>query len=484
MIKTMNKIKGALSGILLFISSNAFSASIDLKTPWFEQLKQTASDKQLYQFLYELPKGGDLHNHLSGAPLSEWWWSVATDPSVNGGYEYFTKTNINLCSGFGTDEFGLDQKLLLFKTIQKSNFDKLSECEKSEYKPLNTLNEEEKAAWLDAIRLDKPHEGRDEFFQAHWQRISDMQHNPYMMAELLVMNMQAFAKENVAYLEIMESPLGKIYPDGSPIDLDTVAQIFRDRLAKKDAKQTGVTVRLQAWILRFIPPAEAMLETLYAFVDRNRDLYISVNMVGREDNGKGYPLRFLNTLRKLRAQYPTIPLAIHGGEVDEPNYHVKDTLLIGAQRIGHGLNLITDPDTLLLMRNSRYLVEINLISNLKLGYVNAFIDHPFPEYLRTGVPVALSTDDRGMWDSNLTDEYFVAVKEFNLSWDELVTLSRNSIEFGFVESEVKQALLAEYDKRVEKFAERFKQKGWKSLSTDTPVSYSFTCKHYQLCLQK
>lgn len=482
MVGPMNKIKGALASILFLLSADGLAASIDLKAPWFEHVKQTASDAQLYQFLYELPKGGDLHNHLSGAPRSEWWWDVAVNADVNGGYEYFTKTLINLCSGFGTNEFGLDQKLLLFKTIQKSNFDKLSECEKAEYKPLHTLNEEEKAAWLDAIRLDKPHEGRDEFFQAHWQRISDMQDNPYMMAELLVRNMQAFANEQVSYLEIMESPLGKIYPDGSPIELDKVAQIFRERLAKQDAKQTGVTVRLQAWILRFIPPAEQLLETLYAFVDRNRDLYVSVNMVGREDNGKGYPLRFLTTLRKLRAQYPTIPLAIHGGEVDEPNYHVKDTLLIGAQRIGHGLNLITDPDTLLLMRNSHYLVEINLISNLKLGYVNQFIDHPFPEYLRTGIPVALSTDDRGMWDSNLTDEYFVAVKEFNLSWDELVTLGRHSIEYGFVESGVKHALLADYDKRVKKFAERFKQKSWKSLSNQAPVSYSFTCQHYGLCL--
>ncbi len=31
-------------------------------------------------------------------------------------------------------------------------------------------------------------------------------------------------------------------------------------------------------------------------------------------------------------------------------------------RIGHGINLLSDPDTLLLLRNNRFLVEINLIS--------------------------------------------------------------------------------------------------------------------------
>ncbi|MEJ1972057.1 MAG: hypothetical protein WDM96_06160 [Lacunisphaera sp.] len=61
------------------------------------------------------------------------------------------------------------------------------------------------------------------------------------------------------------------------------------------------------------------------------------------------------------------------------------------------------------------LVEINLISNRLLEYTPDLAKHPFPEYLRTGIPVCLNTDDRGMWDSNLTDEYYTAVTTFNLS---------------------------------------------------------------------
>ncbi|MFB0906478.1 MAG: hypothetical protein QMA98_05855, partial [Pseudomonadales bacterium] len=123
--------------------------------------------------------------------------------------------------------------------------------------------------------------------------------------------------------------------------------------------------------------------------------WIAVNMVGREDDDRGHPLRFLETIRGLRQQYPDVRLSIHAGEVDEPNHHVRDTLLLGADRIGHGLNLISDRQTLIQMRHGPYLVEINLISNLLLEYVPEFSAHPFPEYLRLGVPVALSTDDRG-----------------------------------------------------------------------------------------
>jgi adenosine deaminase CECR1 len=138
-------------------------------------------------------------------------------------------------------------------------------------------------------------------------------------------------------------------------------------------------------------------------------------------------------------------------------------------------------------------VEINLISNLVLEYVKSYSEHPFPEYLRVGIPVALSTDDRGMWDSNMTDEYFVAVKEFNLSWEEMIGLGRNSLLHSFLDAPTKQRLLVEYERRVANFARPFQTKdwqtqdgqakGWQGLHDVKPVSYAFTCKHYQLCIQ-
>ena len=51
----------------------------------FEAIKTSAKPAELYAFLYALPKGGDLNNHLGGAIRSEWWYAVATDPARNGG---------------------------------------------------------------------------------------------------------------------------------------------------------------------------------------------------------------------------------------------------------------------------------------------------------------------------------------------------------------------------------------------------------------
>ncbi|HTV96301.1 MAG TPA: hypothetical protein VME42_09855 [Steroidobacteraceae bacterium] len=448
---------------------------------WFEEVKASATPAQLYRFLYAMPKGGDLHNHLGGAVRSEWFWDAAMAAQQRG-YTYYTRVRIENCAPYGHNEFGGSKALLLFKDIQADKFEALDACGKSEFKRLQDLDAREKEAWLDSMRLDQSYEGRDEFFEAIWERIDDLLHNPHLICDVLVRSMDAFGREGVVYVETQQGAQGAVKADGSPYSVDETVAIYRQCLASPRAKATGVEVRFQNSLLRYLPDAEQRLRELYAITARYRDLYVGINMVGREDNGKGYPLRFLPVLRELRRKYPGINLSIHAGEVDEPNYHVRDTLLLGAQRIGHGVNLITDPETLVLMRNGPYLVEINLISNLLLGYVSDFSQHPFPEYLRIGVPVALSTDDRGMWDSNMSDEFYVAVKEFNLSWEEIVKLGRNSLSYSFLDAPTKARLLAGYDRRVAVFAQEFQRKGWKALRDTKPVSYGFLCRHYRLCL--
>jgi adenosine deaminase CECR1 len=473
--------RAALGSLLAGLCCLALNTRSHAAAPWFDAVKASATPEQLYRFLYALPKGGDLHNHLAGAVRSEWFWDAAMAAQQRG-YTYYTRVRIENCAPYGHDEFGASKALLLFKIIQASTFDRLDACGKSEFKRLQDLDAREKEAWLNSMRLDAPYEGRNEFFEAIWARINDMLRNPYLICDILLRNMQAFGKEGLAYLETQQGLENAVRPDGTPIAVDEVVGIYRACLASPAAKATGVEVRFQNVLLRYAPDAEQHLRTLYAITDRYRDLYVGVNMAGREDNNRGYPLRFLPVLRELRHQYPDMHLSIHAGEADEPNFHVRDTLLLGAERIGHGVNLISDPDTLVRMRYGPFMVEINLISNLLLEYVKDYSQHPFPEYLRTGIPVALSTDDRGMWDSNLSDEFYVAVKEFNLSWEEIVKLGRNSLQYGFVDEPTKQRLLADYDKRVADFARSFQRKGWSSLSATRPVSYGFLCRHYQLCL--
>jgi adenosine deaminase CECR1 len=437
----------------------------------FDALVAHASPTQLYALLYEMPKGGDLHNHSGGANRSEWIYDVCTDPARNGGETFYTRIRFPV----GTDAIAPEAR---FQMIRSHTYSMLSDEKKKEFVPLASLTPSERQAWCSAMRLDGSGDGRFTFFQTIWPRLGEVDDSLPVATELLVENMKAFGAEHLGYLETQFSVTGSVDNDGLAVPDDKGVAYVKERLSRPDAVATGVTVRFQQTILRFAPMAEAHLASSYAFVDAHRDMWVGINMAGIEENGRGYPSRFLDTFRSLRSRYPTLALSIHAGEMDGPDSHIRDTLLLGASRIGHGVNLIRDPETLLLLQQTRnVLIEINLISNRLLGYVPDLSKHPFPEYLRTGVPVCLNTDDRGMWDSNMTDEFYTAVTLYHLSWDEILTLGRNSIRYSFAQPEVKAKLLADYERRIASFEGRFSAGDLASslaeLSTVKPVTYGY-----------
>ncbi|MBC8010807.1 MAG: adenosine deaminase [Burkholderiales bacterium] len=411
----------------------------------WQALRAAASPEQLYTLLYALPKGGDLHNHLAGSNIPEWMFAIATDPARNGGDTLYARVR------FASAPDAIDPAKR-FSTIRHHTYLALPPETQKEFVPLSELTPEERAGWCDALRLSSPGEGRKEFFNVIWARFIPLWRNPAIRFELLVENLKAFGAEGMSYLETQFDVHGLASNDGTPITPEEGLRLLRERLAQPDAVDSGVTARFQFTVLRFAPNAEERLAETYAWVDAHRDLWVAINMAGIEEDGFGYPRRFLEKYRELRARYPEIKLSIHAGEMDGPDRHIRDTLLLGATRIGHAVNLLKDEDTTLLLQQSqRAYIEVNLISNRLLEYVPDLSKHPFPEFLRTGIPCGLNTDDRGMWDSNLTDEYYTAVTLFNLSWAELTGLARSSLAHAFVEEPIKEKLLADYETRLAKF---------------------------------
>ncbi len=72
---------------------------------WFDDLKAQGNAQDLYRVLYHMPKGGDLHNHLSGAVFPEWWYEAALAQKARG-YDYYTKVRIENCRDYGDNEYG------------------------------------------------------------------------------------------------------------------------------------------------------------------------------------------------------------------------------------------------------------------------------------------------------------------------------------------------------------------------------------------
>jgi adenosine deaminase CECR1 len=440
----------------------------------FETIRRTATPAQLFTLLYAVPKAGDLHHHIGGDWRMEDLYRVATNALVAEGQRFYTRVRAGECSGEGNS-------WVRFATISQREWQSLEKCQQAEYLSLDQLDATLRTEWINSLRLDQPGEGRDEFFERIWPRLGALQRDPYVGAEMLVETMKRYGAEGVRYLEPQLIPDYWVSPDGKAIDGEAFYQLIKARLQKPDAVATGVSVRFQVVVIRFLPNAEQRVAAAYDFVDRHRDLFVGINMAGREDNNKGYPRRFLEIYRQMRHRYSGIGLSIHGGEADEPNAHGRDTLLLGATRLGHGVNLITDEDLLLHLRSGIAMVEINLVSNLLLEYVKEYGEHPFGEYLRTGIPVALSTDDSGMWDAGMTEEYYTAVTEFHVNWSELTSMGTNSLHWSFAEPALKARLLSDYQKALVAFERQFGGPDWaEHLKAVHPVAYGYARRRWHL----
>ncbi|MGH9680415.1 MAG: adenosine deaminase, partial [Candidatus Acidiferrales bacterium] len=88
-------------------------------------------------------------------------------------------------------------------------------------------------------------------------------------------------------------------------------------------------------------------------------------------------------------------------------------------------------DLLKEMAAKHVMVEINLTSNDVILGVSGK-EHPFPEYRKYHVPVALSTDDEGVSRIDLTHEYVRAAETYGLSYADLKQMVRTGLEHDFL----------------------------------------------------
>jgi len=146
---------------------------------------------------------------------------------------------------------------------------------------------------------------------------------------------------------------------------------------------------------------------------------------------------------------------MHAGEIGGPE-SVRDAItLLGAERIGHGIAAARDPALMRLLAERSILLEICPTSNLRTGALARQLqiasptlrDHPLPQLLRAGVPIAISTDDPAMFETDLDREY-AALIELGLTAAEIVQVAEASFAAAFLPLADKAALLGKFRERA------------------------------------
>ena len=423
----------------------------------------------LLAFLAAMPKGGDLHNHLSGAIYAESYLRWAAADSL-----CLATVTMSIVQGPCDASAGRPPAANVFQNSVLFN------------------------QAIDAMSMrhwDGGRNGHDHFFATFGKFGPASAKTGDMLAEVAA----RAAAEHVSYLELMLTPDGGAGatrglaagwdPDFTKLRdrllgagfREAVVAAARDRLDQAEARQRDllecgasqpdpgcrVTIRYLSQVARAGVSQSVFAQMLAGFEIAAADpRVVGLNLVQPEDDPtavRDFSLQ-MSMLDYLHGQYPNVKITLHAGELVEGlvppetlRFHMRESVRLGhASRIGHGAGVMYEDDPLALLRemaSKKVLVEIALSSNdLILGVKGS--RHPLRTYLKYGVPVALVTDDAGVSRSTLTLEYRKAVEEQGLDYRTLKRMARNSIEYSFADTAGKARLKADLEAAFQAFERR------------------------------
>src|ERR1700758_1962527 len=405
----------------------------------------------LLAFLHDIPKGGNLHNHLSGAIYAE-----------------------DLLDFSATDNLCVD------RTTSHLMNAPCDSCEHSTPKPAVHCAYEDQILYnqiIDAWSMRNWHPGKEsghDHFFASFDKFELAADKSVAKSVATVTNRAA--REHVQYIEFMHTAdidaaprlgmklgwnddFAKMREELLAGGLKEITATTSRTLAEDEARARtelkcgtpeaepgcAVTVRYLYQVLRGLPPAAVFAQIVLGFELASSDPhFVGLNLVMPED--WYVPIHDFNQhmamLDYLHSVYPNVHIALHAGELamglvppEDLTFHIRASVERGdAERIGHGVSVMNEKDPISLlheMAERNVLVEIALTSNDVILGVSGD-DHPLPVYMKYGVPVALASDDEGVSRSDMTHEYLRAVESYHLSYVDLKRMARQSLEHSFL----------------------------------------------------
>jgi adenosine deaminase len=138
-------------------------------------------------------------------------------------------------------------------------------------------------------------------------------------------------------------------------------------------------------------------------------------------------------------------LVHHAGEAGGAE-SIRAAITAGhADRIGHGIRVLDDPDLTAEVRDRRIPLEVCPSSNVALGFAASLAAHPFPRLRDAGLAVTLNTDNPAVVGTTLADEYARVRDAYGYDDATLAALARSGVEASFAADSTKARLQAEVD---------------------------------------
>ncbi|MEV0270142.1 adenosine deaminase [Hamadaea sp. NPDC050747] len=244
------------------------------------------------------------------------------------------------------------------------------------------------------------------------------------------------AGQNVRYAELTVTPWSSVRRG---IPAEAFCEAIED-VRVTAARDLGLQLR---WV--FDIPGEAGLEaaenTLRIALDQRPDGLISFGLGGPEI---GVPRpQFKPYFDAARAAgLHSVP---HAGETSDAQSMWDAIHDLGAERIGHGIRAVQDPELVAYLAEHGIPLEVCPTSNVCTRAVASLEEHPLPQLVAAGVQLSINTDDPPMFSTWLNKEYAVAAELLGLDERGVADLARAAVRQSFASEADKSALLGEIE---------------------------------------
>ena len=242
--------------------------------------------------------------------------------------------------------------------------------------------------------------------------------------------LEDFERDGCAYLELRSTPRAL----GGRSEMEYLEAVVATLASWDDAK---LTPRFIVSVDRSRGPEAAIKSLNHVVLLRATDETANTFIVGVDFSGNPtskHSFEAFETLFRTCRDSWRLKCALHVGEVARGDDDGQRILALAAEdpkkcRLGHALHFTADE---LLATES--LIEVCPSSNLATLRLESLKDHPrlASKYLdMKSPPIAICTDDSGVFGSNLNEEYLKVQAAFDLTVRELALLVDAAAEFAF-----------------------------------------------------
>ena len=279
-----------------------------------------------------------------------------------------------------------------------------------------------------------------DFLDIYYQGMNVLQKEQdfYDLTFAYLTKMQA---QNVRHVEIFFDPQGHT-ERGVAFEtaLDGITRALKDA-----EKKWGITSHLIMCFLRHLSEADALktLEQALPYKDK-------IIGVGLDSSEKGHPpSKFSRVFEKARNA--GFMIVAHAGEEGPPEYVWEALDVLKVNRVDHGNRSLEDGKLVERLAADKMPLTVCPLSNLKLCVVKDLKQHPLKKMLALGLKATINSDDPSYFGGYMNENYKAITQALGLTANELVTLTRNSIEASFLNPARKAALqqdLNDYAKKA------------------------------------